>query len=200
MHLLSALWRVFVPTTAQALGSILVALAAIIILQSRLLLDRLGISPDAIGATQSQFVERYGAILSSPITGKIVLLAFWSAVGLVVYLVCWGAYNLYVTARNEVTIETQYANRSHWDGPWGALILKVLAALIFLAYVTMFTYGLSVWLALSAPVFHQTMAESVIMATAAVIGLAGQLYLGFVLLQLLFSPWYTNLPFTPDES
>lgn len=192
-------WRVLVPTAAQALAAVFLALAAIVSLQSHLLLDRLGISTDAIDAAGSQFADRFGAVLSSPVTDKVVLVAFWSAVGLIIYLICWGAYNMLIAARNEVALETQYINRSHWDGPWGALVVKSLSALLALAYITTFSYGLSVWIALAAPIFQTTTLEAALMAVMAVLGLAVQLYSLLVIVQLLFTPWYTNSPFTVDE-
>jgi hypothetical protein len=159
-------------------------------MQSQMILSRLGISPAAIQATHDQIVQRFGVILESQIASNIALVTFWATIGLVTYLMCWGVYNVIIEARNEVTLETQYTNRQHWGGAVETLALKAGAAVLLMILLSNFSYGLSFWSALAAPVMDDPSASAVMMVGAGVLGLALQLYLLVVLIQLTITPWY----------
>lgn len=194
-----ALWRVLVPTAGQIIAVVFISLGVLMTIHSHPLFERLGILDSAFSTAANQFAGFFEGALSSPVTEKVVLLAFWSGIGLAVYIVCWGAYNLFVTASKEIAVGTQYANRSHWDGPWIALLLKTLTAILALAWASAFSYGLSFWSELAVSIFQQATFPAALMAVLAVLGLAAQLYSLIVIVQLLFTPWYTNSPFTLKE-
>lgn len=189
-HLLSNFGRTLVPTLAQVLGAVFLALAILIAMQSQMILSRLGISQAAIQATHDQVVQRFGIILESQIVSNIALVTFWATIGLVTYLICWGVYNVIIEARNEVTLETQYTNRQHWGGAVETLALKAVAAVLLMVLLSNFGYGLSFWSALAAPVMEDPSASAVTMVAVGVLGLAAQLYLLLVLIQLTITPWY----------
>jgi hypothetical protein len=193
---------VVVPTSTQVLGSLFISLALLTLSQSQSIIKRFGISPAAIDATQNQFQSRLEVILRSPIASSIALLTFWATVGLVAYLICWGIYNLLVEARNEVTLTTAYTNRSdynhpgHWRGPFETLALKAAAAVGLAVIISSLRYGVSYWLALSAGVLENTSLPTALAALGAVFGLALQLYLVLMFVQLTFTPWYRVKTFT----
>ncbi len=189
--------RELVPTPAQGLGSVFIAMCVLVAVQAQQIFSRLGISDQAITATRDQLTTRFSVILQSNITANLALVTFWAAVGLVAYLICWGIYNLLVEARNEVTIETQYTNHGHWRGPLETLLLKAIAATTLVVYTAVFfKYALSWWLALSATLLDALTVETVLMALAAVIGMAIQLYILLLLAQLTITPWYRPEAFT----
>jgi len=109
----SRLVSVLVPTFAQSLGSIVVALLILVFIQLDQVLRVLGIGDVAISAARTQLHERFTGLLGSPIASTTALVTFWASVGLIAYLVCWGAYNIIIEARNEVTLNTEYTNRGH---------------------------------------------------------------------------------------
>jgi hypothetical protein len=195
-ELARAFWRVFRPTSLQVLASVSMALSALIVAHSQSLLALLSIGPAAIDHTRQELLTRFNAFLTSGVTSNLALITFWAAIGLVVYLVCWGGYNTFVTARNQVALQTQYTNQGPAQGLWFILGIKLAAILLLVGYLSVFTYGLSWWLALSAAFVHTPDIAGVSMAFGAVLGLAAQLYGVLVFIQLIFTPWYAQKPFT----
>jgi hypothetical protein len=195
--LLARLGREVIPTTTQTLGAIFLGLGVLVVIQSQDILARFGISDDAIMSTRHQLSDRFNVILQSDIASSVALVSFWAAVGLVAYLVCWGGYNIFVEARNEAIIETQYTNHPlHWRGPLQTLGLKMLFGLLLLLYCMNFQYALAFWLAMTAPILDHFGIGSVVLALGGVLGLALQLYGLLLLLQLTLTPWYRSEAFT----
>jgi hypothetical protein len=179
-----------VPTLPQALGSVLFSLIFLLAAQFDAFLSRLGITSTALDMTRDQIGPRIGVILRSPVASQAALLTFWATVGLVAYLICWGAYNLLIEARNEVTLNTAYTNRGHWRGPFETLSLKASSAVGLAIALWSVRYGISVWLVLSHGILTETSVTTAILAIMAVLGLALQLYVVLVFIQLTFTPWY----------
>jgi hypothetical protein len=192
---------VLVPTAGQTLGSIFLSLLLLTVSQSQALLTRLGITSVALVATQAQFHSRFDAVLHSNIASQITLITFWATVGLVAYLICWGAYNILIEVRNEVTLTTSYTNRDdpsskHWRGALETLALKAAAGTGLALIGSSLWYGVSFWLTLSAGVLDTPSINPALTAGAAVLGFATHLYLVFVFIQLTFTPWYRAETFT----
>jgi hypothetical protein len=188
--------RVLLPTSVQVLAAVFISLGFFIVVHSQALLTRLGISQQALNVTRDQVIDRSAVIIDSPIASHFALITFWAGIGLVVYLICWGAYNVLIEARNQVALGIGYTNRGRWGGAWAQLLLKVLASSALLGYILGFKYALSLWLALTGPVLSQTSVSSALMAMVAVLGLALQLYVLIVLVQLTLTRWYAVETFT----
>jgi hypothetical protein len=184
------LLAVVIPTSPQVLAALVVSLALLVCIHSAGLLKLIGITPAAISASQDQFHARFDSLLRSPIASHLALVTFWALVGLVAYLVCWGAYNVLIEARNEVTLNTAYVNRGHWRGPYETLALKSIAAVGLALIIVSLWNGISFWLALSDSAVIDPSVANVIYAVIAVLGLALQLYSVLVFIQLTFTPWY----------
>jgi hypothetical protein len=195
----SGLARILTPTLTQVLVALFLAIGGLLIAQTHEIFSRLGISDEAIQVTQQHVTSRFSVILKSALVGDIALVTFWAAVGLVAYLICWGLYNAVIEARNEVTIETQYTNKGHWQGVIETLALKAVAAVLTLVYVIVFQYGLALWLALASGLFTEFTMGNVLSAVLATLGMALQLYGLLVLIQLTLTPWYRAEAFT-DQS
>lgn len=181
---------VIIPTSPQILAALVVSLALLAGIHSAAILKLIGITPEGISASQDQFHARFDALLRSPIASHLALVTFWALVGLIAYLVCWGAYNVLIEARNEVTLNTAYVNRGHWRGPYETLALKSIAGVGLALIAVSLWNGISFWLALSAPAVSNPSVSSVLLAVVAVLGLALQLYSVLVFVQLTFTPWY----------
>jgi hypothetical protein len=167
-----------------------------VVAQLQGILPRIGITPQAISASQVQFHDRFDVILRSPIAAQLALMTFWALVGLVAYLICWGVYNALIEARNEVTLSTAYTNRGHWRGPYETLAVKAVAGVGLAVILSNFWSGLSLWIALSSLALGQPSPENVGLALVGVVGLALQLYAVLVFIQLTFTPWYRAESFT----
>ncbi|MDB5178197.1 MAG: hypothetical protein JWN01_140 [Patescibacteria group bacterium] len=184
------------PTVNQTLGALGLSAALLALAQSQSLMHRLGISSAAITTSQIQFHDRFDVILRSSIASHIALVTFWATIGLIAYLICWGAYNILIEARNEVTLATEYTNRGHWRGPYETLALKAAAATGLALIIGSLWFGLSFWMALSGRVISHPDPSSVTGAVIAVVGLALQLYLLLAFVQFTFTPWYRMQTFT----
>jgi hypothetical protein len=187
---------VVVPTKAQALGSLFLAMLILVMGQSTALLAKIGLKGELLTASQNEFHTRFDVILRSPFASQTALITFWATVGLVAYLVCWGAYNLIIEARNEVTLTTSYTNRGHWQGPHETLALKAIAGVGLALAISGLRLGLSFWLALSGRWLITPTAGDFAAALLAVVGLALELYIVLVFIQLTFTPWYRIQTFT----
>lgn len=190
------LMAVIVPTKAQTLGCFFLALLVLTLAQSQSLLALIGLKGALLQASQDQFHARFEVILRSPFASQTALVTFWATVGLIAYLICWGAYNLVIEARNEVTLNTSYTNRGHWKGPQETLALKGVSAVGLAAVIGTLRFGLSFWMALSGRFLSGPTASDIGFALLAVVGLAVELYLVVVFVQLTFTPWYRIQTFT----
>ncbi|MDF2461343.1 MAG: hypothetical protein K0S68_746 [Candidatus Saccharibacteria bacterium] len=190
------LWVTIVPTLAQTLAAIFIAISVLTIAHIQAILPQVGITAEAIAASGDKFHARFDTVLRSPIASNIALMTFWALVGLVAYLVCWGVYNAMIEARNEVTLKTAYTNRGHWKGPFQTLAIKAAAGIGLAILLMTFWTGISTWMAFSAPVISDPSIENLISAAIGVLGFAFQLYAILVFIQLTFTPWYRAQSFT----
>jgi hypothetical protein len=181
---------VLVPTSVQVFAALVVAAGVLLAAHTQTLLPRLGITDQAIAYQQGNFHGQFDTLLRSPIASNAALMTFWALVGLVAYLVCWGLYNVMIEARNQVTLTTAYTNRGPMHAAFTGLIVKACAAAGLFVLLSTFLRGVSIWLAFSAPVITDTTVTNAAYALAAVVGLALQLYLLLVFIQLTFTPWY----------
>lgn len=185
-----------VPTSLQTFGSLVLAGFFIAILQSQTILKSLGITQDALNLGGGELHSRFDVILRSSAASQVALMTFWATVGLIAYLVCWGAYNILIEARNEVTLNTAYTNRGHWRGAYGTLALKAASAAGLALVIFMLKYSLSFWASLSARAFSSPSPASIGIGVASVIAFAVHLYLVVLFVQLTFTPWYRAQAFT----
>jgi hypothetical protein len=190
------LLAVVVPTKAQTLACAFTGLFILTLGQSTALLSKIGLKGPLLTASQDQFHARFEVILRSPFASQTALITFWATVGLIAYLICWGAYNLVIEARNEVTLKTSYTNRGHWRGPHETLALKAVSAIGLAIVIGTLRYGLSSWVAMSGLFINDPTAGHILQALLAVVGLSVELYLVVMFVQLTFTPWYRIQTFT----
>jgi hypothetical protein len=190
------LLAVLLPTRAQLLWSLVLALGILVLSQSEPILNRLGITGSAITTVQQQFESHSAVVLRSYLLSQAAVVVFWAAVGLVAYLLCWGAYNVLIEARNEVTLNTAYTNRGHWRGPWQTLGLKMIAAIGLILSIAALPPGLSLWILKGSEFLLTFSPASVAWAIGSIVGCAIQLYLILAFIQLTFEPWYRAETFT----
>jgi|GEM_PF-1207352 len=183
--------NVIIPTRSQVLGSCTVALIILVPTQSRALLSRLGLPPAIVAASQTKFHTSFDTILNAPVVSQFALITFWAAVGLVTYLICWGAYNVLIEARNEVTLKTAYTNRGHEHSPYRLLAFKAVSALALALTIGSLRFGLALWIALAARFADQPAVTTAGWLALGVAGLALELYLVLIFIQLTFTPWYS---------
>ena len=181
---------VVTPTAGQVLSSIFLAIIILVVNSGSQTLQAIGINNVALNAARSQFHQHFDSILASPVVAKATLITFWAAIGLIAYLLCWTGYNLWVDARNEVTLETQYANRGHWRSHLQTLIFKAAGGVGLIVSLTLLKLGLPHWISLTRVSLAALNLHAAFIATGAILGLAIQLYIVFALCLVTFTAWY----------
>jgi hypothetical protein len=185
-----------VPTLGQVLLVIASSAALIVMGRSASILRAFGITPAGADAAAQSFRQQFELVLNSAVTENIILILFWAAIGMIVYLVCWSLYGAYVAARNEVDLKIDYVNLGRWQGPWVTLGVKFLGAIVLIALLALFVPGNTLWELMSVPFFEGPNLSNTAAFAEAIIGLALQLYLILVGVQLTFTPWYNEKAFT----
>lgn len=192
----SRLARVLIPTPMQVVLAVLISAIILLVIDGTAILHRVGISEAALQASQNQLHSRFTLLSTSPLASNIALVAFWSVVGLIAYIVCWAGYNLIIEARNEVTLETQYKNLGTGHGPWLDIAVKALCAVVLIGLILTFKAALAFSLALLSPVINQVDVGTVLAAIGGVIVLAVDIYAIFAGAELVLSGWYRPEAFT----
>ena len=80
--------------------------------------------------------EQIGAFTAIGTVNTIVIVLFWSVVGLVAYTAVWFMASAYVNARNEVKVEKEYTNRGQLKDRLRIPLIRVsiiIGLLIFLS-------------------------------------------------------------------
>ena len=186
--------KVIIPTRVQVLGALLLSLIILAPTQSHALLVGLGLPSDIVAAGQTQFGSRFDNILNSTFVAQFALITFWAVVGLVTYLICWGAYNIFIEARNEVTLKTSYTNRGGGGhSPYRVLAFKAAAAGGLAVTIGALRYGFALAVALAARFSSSPSIATSIWAALAIVCLAVELYFIFIFIQLTFTPWYSAI-------
>ncbi|MBW4061707.1 hypothetical protein HJC99_04020 [Candidatus Saccharibacteria bacterium] len=190
------LFKVIVPTRVQVLVSIFLSLSVLIAIESTTILHRFSISDVAVQGSRDQLQNRFSDVSNSLLASNIALVAFWSVVGLLAYLICWAGYNFLVEARNEVTLETQYENLGRHGGIIQTIAVKAVSCLGLVLTILMFRYALALAVALVSPVIADVIVGNILAAIAGVLALAIAIYLIIMFITLTFSAWYRPEAFT----
>lgn len=194
--LLRRFGRELVPTIGQVLLVVATSAALIVVWRIPPLLRVFGITSDGMAAAGQSFRQQFDSVISSAVAGNVVLLIFWSFVGIIVYLVCWFLYGVLVAARNEVAIKVSYVNSGKWQGPWATLGVKGLSSLGLIVLLVLFIPGHTLWQLMAGPFFDEPNLISASALAGAIMGLSLQLYLILVAAQLTFTPWFYEEAFT----
>lgn len=190
------LLAVVIPTRAQTLAAIGVSLGILIVGHSQSILSRLGVPQTFIDGAKSQFDIHLNVILQTNIASQAAIITFWAVIGLVAYLICWGAYNALIEARNEVTLNTAYTNRGHWRGPWETLGLKAVMAIGLGLSLAAIGPGLTYWVLTAGRFITDPSVTTGLFGLLSILATAVQLYAVLAFAQLTFMPWYRAETFT----
>lgn len=161
--------RIVAPSLAQGLGFILVAMVVLIAVNANRLLGSLAgyIPADALQAALQSWLHAIGRLAYANL---VVLVLFWSAIGITAYAVSWAIFNSLIHTYNTAVIDTQFVNRGSW--------LERLSPVLLQLFFGVATIGLllaSGWL---IPVLSQNFAASFTnWAPINLLGEAGQVIL-----------------------
>lgn len=114
-----------------------------------------------------------------PAARMAILLLFWAIVGICAYLIYLALANGMVEVRNELVIDTEYANKGSVRKRIASATIRFgLIILLVLSFVLSLMAGWPNWLNLMTPVFNQGFAPAHLLeAILGVTGLAVNIYL-----------------------
>ena len=177
---------VIIPTPLQATGAFVIALFGMLALQRQALWQHFGGGDTIDPVATHQFNLQVAHILGLSLVGQVAIIIFWSIVGLVAYLLVWLLNNALINVRNEVIIDTTYINQKGPRFHPVGIILKIVALAAMLASTATLPYGLNIWLRLWQELLNNSFSlHALSIAFGAVIGFAFELYLSFMLFQLM---------------
>ena len=172
--------EIITPTPVQALGFPLATLLVLVIVFRDDLARR--IFPPVLFETslsQPDYAGRLLGHLDTPLVHSLVIIIFWSLIGLIAYTLVWGLSNVMVDARNQVVIETGYVNKGSvhqriqtaaWRVAW---IVVFFASLFVSAYVL-----LPLWVGLFGQAIFEARIDALTVgqAVASILGAAANSY------------------------
>ncbi len=183
-----SLRRVLLPTWGQAWGSLGISLAIIGLLYRDQIWQRIRSGSVNTVLGQLGYNNQISGITNSPVVHTLVIVAFWSAIGLVAYTVVWSLINVMIEAKNEVVLETAYTNKSAFVQRARTPLLQLgLAAVLFIGLLVCAHTAFPYWLRLAYAAINAT--SVVTMAGYAVLAVGGltiNIYALLLLGQLIF--------------
>ena len=184
------LYQLIVPTPAQLLVYPLLSLMLFILVFSHSLIHKLTGSDVALSSLSTMnYQAQVAKYLDNNFVHTLVIILFWSLIGLVSYTAVWLVTNAIINARNEVVVETAYTNKGAASGRVRSQAERVAFACLFLTFVALSAVLLiPVWLHaftnfLVAPLGLISLAW----ALFGVLGLALNTYLAVTLGQAVFN-------------
>lgn len=185
----STLHKIIKPTLGQVVVCILAALGLLIIGNINLLGSRLNAG---IILNDPYIRESYLATLASLNVGPLnllVIVIFWSLVYLLAYGLFWFFSNVIIEARNEVVVETEFANKGSLIERFLPLIIQALMATVLIGLLLVsLQLGLPLWLNLAGQFLSEfTSYVAWLYAAAALIGCASNIYVMWSLGQIVFA-------------
>ncbi|MEO7617710.1 MAG: hypothetical protein ABIS59_02610 [Candidatus Saccharibacteria bacterium] len=175
-----------IPTPLQATGAFVISLFGMLALQRHALLQHFGGGEEIAPAATRQFNLQVAHVLGLSLVGQVAIIIFWSIVGLVAYLLVWLLNNALINARNEVIIGTSYTNQKGPRFHPINLLLKAVALVAMVASTAALPYGLNAWLRLWQELLTASFSWHALgLVFASILGFAVELYLSFMLFQIM---------------
>ena len=178
--------EIIIPTFLQALVSLVVSGVALALIQREVLTNHFSNGATMAFSPIHQFNLNVAHILGLYLVGQAAIIIFWAIVGLFAYLVVWWLNNLLITARNEVIVHTSYTNQKAGNFDPIGIILKLATLILLVGSMALLPYGLNGFLRLWRPLLTTGLnLQSIVLVVGSVVGFAAELYLSFMLFQLM---------------
>jgi hypothetical protein len=181
--------RILIPTPLQLLASALIAIAIVInVYQSVIvpgLYDLLFVNSSDVGQAVKNGLS---SLNQYAVARNSVQVLFWAMVGIACYVVYLAVTNAIIDARNQVVIETEYANKGRLaDTIWPALRQLAVAAGLFLYLFAAGRLLLPLeFQAIDPLVFTGFDAASVALALAGWLGMVATIYVAWIFIEFVF--------------
>jgi hypothetical protein len=186
------LWQVVVPTPLQAVSVLVLSFWFLTLANISSIMGRLGITPEGVDSGRAVAVKFLNNFFGANLMSSIALVLFWAGVGFGVYLICWSVYGTMVSLRNRVVLESGYRNRGSSVAGVAPMLFNAISGVALILYAFTFVSGFNQWLDGTQSLVQTISAASLMLAVFAIVGLALQLYIFLVLVQLTLTPWYAK--------
>lgn len=180
--------RLIIPSLTQALTCLALSLAAFIGLYRDQIGTRLGTKQLTSALKGSDYRQALANLTNNGLSHTVVIVFFWSLIGLLAYTVVWSIINVSIEARNEVVLQTEYTNRSGVANRLKPAFLQIaMAVILFVALIVSAKLIFPFWLNLYYSGLTQTgWGPLVVELITALVGSAANIYFLMVLGQLVF--------------
>jgi hypothetical protein len=168
--------KLVIPSRGQVLTCAGLAVVTLLVIYRNALLQQLlGANQEA---AQQSYLQQLAELTKVPFVSTLVIIAFWAVVGLVAYAIYLAISNAIVETRNEVIIDTEYANRGKQPGRFQTVYLQLAGGLgLILLLVATGLWLLPLWFSLFENLlFSIPSVASVVMALLSIIGLSANYY------------------------
>ncbi len=178
--------EIIVPTPLQSVVSVLVSGVSMTLIQREALSRHFSNGDIPEFSPTHQLNLNVTHVLGLYLVGQIAIIIFWAIVGLVAYLIVWWAHNLLISARNEVIVQTSYMNQKGSRFDVIGLFFKFASLILLIGSTALLPYGLNAWLRLWQPLLASEFTVlGIVQVMGAVLGFAVELYLSFMLFQIM---------------
>jgi hypothetical protein len=182
--MLDRVLRLIIPTPLQAFGSVVLATAILIGIYQGVVIPRIyQVNQVSQGQIDQSFHSGLAILDNYSFVQTGVQVAFWALVGIACYIIYLAITDAIIETRNEVVIDTEYANRgtmASWLHHYGKQIIAAALLVIFLVLVA--SVLLPFWLSLfDSLVFDSFSIASLTLGLAAWLGLALTVYAAWIL-------------------
>jgi hypothetical protein len=183
---LAGLSVIIVPTPIQAIVAIVISSVAMGTIQREALSRHFSNGGTVTFSPTHQFNLQVAHVLGLYLVGQAAIVIFWAIVGLFAYLLVWWIHNLVITAENEVIVHTSYVNQKGNNFDLVGTALRLLSIILLIGSTALLPYGLNTWLMLWQPLLNSDFTLiGVALVLGSVFGFAAELYLSFMLFQLM---------------
>lgn len=179
-----------IPTTGQAVGSMVVAIAIILVMQGGLILSTLlrktAVPEDNLGIVVAEFLTNLSHL---PFAERVAVGLFWAIVASLIYVGVVGLNNALISARNEFVIDTQFTNKGGRIAYLAKLLLLRASWLILLIGAVFFTLTIFFpqWMLMIEQSLSGDPSGQWLLSILAIIGLSFNVYIIWILVLAVIS-------------
>ncbi len=150
-------WRSLVlPSPLEAITYLLVSLFVFTGINIALVIYRVSGAMISSDVQSGDYLGILGGLTRIPVASTAVIVIFWSGVGLIAYTIVWAIINAVIEARNEIVVESEYANKGSLFDRLTAPLLKSGFLILLLVLLGLNRWWLVPMLLRS---FHQTLSS-----------------------------------------
>lgn len=139
--------NIFVPPRVEVIIYMLLSIFTFGFINIGTIINRFSAEPlTPLVVSADDYLGTLGFLSEIPLVNTLVIVVFWSGVGLVAYTVAWVLINAVIEARNEIVVESEYVNKGSLWGRFREPLLKSVFLISLFSWITLNAKWLVPWL------------------------------------------------------